>query len=115
MRPVLVAAAFLASSAVTAVAAQQVAQIRLTGSSPIQVAGSGFAASDRVTVRVSQPGGAMFSKAVLATAGGRFVARFPNRRLDTCQGYTITATGTSGRRATRRVLIPPPCGIEIGP
>jgi hypothetical protein len=115
MRTVFLAAAFLALSAVTAGAQQQAAKVRLTGTTPIQVAGSGFPASDRVTVRVSQPGHAPLAKSVLATAAGRFVARFPRHNLDECRGYAITADGASGSRATWRDLIPPPCGIDPSP
>jgi hypothetical protein len=105
----------LAFSAVVATAAQQAAQVRLTGTTPIQVSGSGFAAADHVTVRVSQPDHVALSKSIVATAAGRFVARFPHHDLDPCHGYTISATGSSGSRATWRDLIPPPCGIEPSP
>jgi autotransporter translocation and assembly factor TamB len=115
MRIVTLTALLLAVSAVAAAAGQQAAQIRLTGTSPIQVSGSGFAAGDRITVRVSQPTHPVLSKAVVATAGGRFVVRFPTHSLDECNAYSITATGASGTRATRRILIPPPCGIDPSP
>jgi hypothetical protein len=115
MRIVLLTAMLVALSAASATAQQQAAKVRLSGTSPIQVTGSGFTASERVTVRVTQPGHASLAKSVLATAAGRFVARFPRHNLDQCHGYAIAATGSSGSRATWRDLIPPPCGIDPSP
>ena len=105
----------LAFSAVAAGASEQSARIRLTGAAPIRVSGSGFAPADRVTVRFSQPGHGSAAKAVVATRSGTFIVRFPERTLDECSGWAITATASSGRHATRRDLIPPPCGIQISP
>lgn len=115
MRLLFVTTLILACSAVAAGAAGQAAKIRLTGTAPIRVSGLGFAPADRVTVRFSQPGHGSTAKAVVATRSGTFTVRFPARTLDECSGWEITATASSGRRAARRDLIPPPCGIEISP
>lgn len=115
MRLVLLTTIVLISSAVSAGATRQAAQIRLTGAAPVRISGWGFAPADRVTVRFSQPGRAAVGKTVLASASGAFVARFPNKTVDQCKTWSITATAASGRRAARRDLIPPACGIEISP
>ena len=115
MRLVLLAIMALGLSAVAAGASQQAAQVRLTGAAPVRISGSGFAANDRVSVRFSQSGYPSVAKTVLASPTGSFVARFPHSTLDQCKTWAITANGVSGRRAARRDLIPPPCGIEISP
>lgn len=115
MRLVLLTTIVLAGSAVSAGAAQQAAQIRLTGASPVRISGWGFAAHDRVTVRFGQSGHPAVAKTVLATSTGRFVVQFAHSSVEQCGTWSISATGTSGRRATRRDLIPPPCGIVLSP
>jgi hypothetical protein len=99
--------------AVTGATAGTGPQVGLADRAPVRVVGTGFAASDHVTVRVHETAGATFGRVVTAGSGGGFVARFPSRSLDPCDGYVVTATGTSGRRASHREP-PPPCGMDPG-
>lgn len=109
----LFALAGIALVAATSAGATAGPRVGLAARSPVRVVGTGFAAHDRVTVRVRETAGAAFGRVVTAGAGGGFVAGFPGESLGQCSGYVITATGTSGRRATHREL-PPACGIDPG-
>ena len=97
-----------------AMAAEARETVRLAKHRPVTVVGTGFAAHERVTVRVAPRGGAPYAKTVRATAAGRLTAVFAARALDDCAAYTITAVGSGGSRA-RRIEIPPPCGIVVQP
>jgi hypothetical protein len=60
-------------------------------------------------------GSLSFARTVRSTATGRFVAVFAEEISD-CAGFTVTAVGARGSRATLRRLIPPPgCGVEPQP
>jgi hypothetical protein len=62
--------------------------------SPLAVSGRGFKSGERVVVSTGTR-----RKTVVATAAGRFVARFAGLR---CAGATIVAVGSRGSRATTR-------------
>jgi hypothetical protein len=105
---VLAATALVAATAAGATTGPHVG---LAERSPVRIVGSGFAAHDRITIRVRQSAGPDFGRFVTAGANGGFVAGFPGRTLGRCTGFLITATGTSGRHATHRQL-PPSCGVD---
>jgi hypothetical protein len=79
----------------------------ITSYFPLSVRGRGFRPSETVTLsaRPRAPG----SKPVYARAhvrpGGVFSVRLRGRGLDRCAGFTVTAAGSSGSRAT--VTSPP--------
>lgn len=86
-------------------------RVALADRSPVRIVGVGFKAHDRISVRVHPTVGPDFGRVVTAGQSGMFVARFQDRTLERCTGYVITASGTSGRRATHREL-PPSCGMD---
>jgi hypothetical protein len=95
----LMLAAMLVAAAPSASAVR--ARVWLVQSSPVRVAGSGFAAGDRVTVTVTA-GKAKLRKAVSATVGGRFAARWNGSIAGGCHSTLIVARGSSGRTALWR-------------
>jgi hypothetical protein len=107
-------AALAAVLAVPALAAPRVARVALLDRDPVKVVGTGFAARERVAVKVVPTKGVAFTKVVVAAPNGRFVATWPTQELDPCSGYRIVAVGNSGTRAGGREL-PPPCGPDIIP
>lgn len=107
------AAAFVAvAGAGPAPSAEPVARVAVMDRAPLTVGGVGFAADERVTVRVAPIGGTAFSKLVTTRSTGRFTAVFRTRSLAACLGYTITARGSRGALAVARELVPPACGIQ---
>jgi hypothetical protein len=70
-------------------------KLTITRMNPLQVAGSGFKARERVVLSVGQR-----RRAVTADARGRFTARF-GRAM--CSGGTILAVGSKGSRAAVRL------------
>jgi hypothetical protein len=74
-------------------------QVRLTGFSPAQAAGTGFQARERVVVRVTG-GSNHLARAVVTSARGAFVARFARPLAATgCRQLVLTAIGANGDRA----------------
>ena len=86
--------------------------LRLADDRPLAVSGVGFAAGERVSVRVLVAGRAPYGATFTASGSGSFMARFPRRALSVCPRYVITAVGNEGSRATLRERIPPPCGMH---
>lgn len=114
-----IAAAALAATSVAAAvhgpAVTRKAALALVSKTPITVAGRSFASRERVTVRVSLDGRTI-ARAVVATAAGRFAVRFPKTSADECTRVVATAVGSAGSRAaTRKIEIPPACGIAPQP
>jgi hypothetical protein len=109
--------AALAALATASTASTQDARpaVRLMDDNPVVVRGSHFAPEESVAVRVVVRGRTPFAKTVLAGRLGGFTARFESHALPRCPAYVITAVGASGRKATLRQLIPPPCGIDLHP
>jgi hypothetical protein len=102
--------------AIPAASATSRPTVSLTDASPATVVGRGFLARERVSVRVRPIGSDSFVKAVRSTVAGRFVVVFADEAVPDCAGYTITAVGGQGSRATLRRMIPPPgCGVEPQP
>ena len=95
--------------------AERGATVRLYDRAPVTVVGRGFVAGERVQVRVAAVASGAFAKRVTAGRRGGFTVVFRARSLDHCVGYTISATGSKGSRATARDLVPPPCGIDPQP
>jgi hypothetical protein len=85
-------------------------QLRVLGTKPLAVVGTGFGAGEavRVSARTDDGDG---SKLRAAGATGRVVVRFPKLNLGRCSTYVISARGNRGSRATLR-SVPPPCGID---
>jgi hypothetical protein len=112
-RSVLIAAVLVAVLPASAQAIRH-AHVRLTAVSPAVVHGSGFYASERVTVTVRGASGVM-QKSVMSTAGGAFTVRF-GRAVPAggCQGLTVSAVGARGDRADWKTA-PPLCGTPLAP
>jgi hypothetical protein len=96
----LVAVAALAASVVTLAAARGTTRptLRLMDASPVAFRGFGFKAHERV--RVSVYAGARATKRVTAGARGRFVVRFPTLDPNACVGFSASAIGNEGSRAS---------------
>ncbi|HEU5372250.1 MAG TPA: hypothetical protein VFU51_07675 [Gaiellaceae bacterium] len=112
-RSVLIAAVLVAVLPASAQAIRH-AHVRLTAVSPAVVHGSGFYASERVTVTVRGASGVM-QKSVMSTAGGAFTVRFGWAvPAGGCQGLTVSAVGARGDRADWKTA-PPLCGTPLAP
>jgi hypothetical protein len=89
--------------------------VTVTREAPVVVTGRGFAAGERIALRVVVERRA-YSKTLRATSAGTFRATFAEADAK-CHPYTVTAVGRSGSRASQRrsFSIPPPCGIAPQP
>lgn len=72
--------------------------LRLMDAEPVAFHGAGFKARERV--RVVVVAGTRAAKSVTASAGGSFVVRFTGVGASSCAGFTATAIGNDGSRAT---------------
>jgi hypothetical protein len=73
------------------------ASIMFTSLRPLTIAGRGFKAEERVSVRVSGEG----SKRVVASRRGAFVVRFPYQ--GNCPSLSVIAVGSKGSRASLNI------------
>jgi hypothetical protein len=73
------------------------ASITFTSLRPFTIAGRGFKAAERVSVRVFGEG----SKRVVASRRGAFVVRFPYQ--GNCPSLSIVAVGSKGSRASLNI------------
>jgi hypothetical protein len=112
-----VAVPFAALALVLVVSAQGRASsphLRLLDASPVRIAGSGFAAGERVRVR-ARAGGAKRTRHVRANAHGRFRVRFKHLAQDPCgESLSVTARGSDGHRASLKRLARM-CPIPVDP
>ena len=92
--------AFVAPAAATSTHAR----IWLSSERPLSVRGTGFAAGDRIAVRVSKAG-TVLRKTVVATRAGGFAARWTRGLPTACGSTRAVAVGASGRRATYVVVV----------
>ena len=112
MRPVLL----LAAALTLPVGAQAAApRLILVDESPVEVAGTGFHHGEKVTVRVSASSGSTFARTVVASSSGRIDVRFSQRSLAPCDAVALSAVGSAGSHVTRKIPIPPACGIVLDP
>jgi len=72
--------------------------LRLVDTSPVTFRGAGFEADEHV--RVVFIGRTRAVRRVVASAQGRFVVRFAGVDADACTGFSATAVGDRGSRAT---------------
>jgi hypothetical protein len=79
-------------------------------STPVVVRGSGFAAGERVRVRVRVKGRSVYGKTVTSGRRGGFVARFAGHSMPRCGIYVITAAGSKGSSARLRSPMARACG-----
>ena len=88
----------------------------LLSDSPVALRGRGFAARERLTVRVTIAN-RIYTKRLRATALGTFTARFTEAAATECDPLGVSVTGAAGSRAvlTRKIQIPPACGIAPQP
>ena len=115
--PILLSVSLLpvALLAVPAGAARAKATLAVVDESPVTVIGRGFLAKERVTLRTSVAGH-LHRKVVTANRLGRFTAQFDGVEAAQCSPYAVSAVGARGSRATtRKIAIPPACGIPIQP
>lgn len=127
-RGFLVAGAAALVSSVTAVAgsaavaggaradAERKPAIVLVSDGPVALRGRGFASRERLTVRVSISR-RVYTKRLRATALGTFTVRFADAAITECDPFSVSVTGSAGSRAglSRKIQIPPACGIAPQP
>jgi hypothetical protein len=99
----LLAVLLLAATAAGGVAAPTTAvatrpALRLSDETPVTLSGSGFRTNERV--KVVAVAGKRAVHWVTAGTSGRFVTRFRGMDADACRGFTATAVGDRGSRAT---------------
>lgn len=106
MRRYVPALALALALALVPSAAAATPSLRVAELAPLEVRGAGFVAREKIRV-VLVLHGARYARTVVATAGGRFVARFA-RSLDPCADHLVRAIGRLGSRAVARAR--PPLG-----
>jgi hypothetical protein len=74
------------------------ATLRLADEAPLAFSGAGFRANEHV--RVVVVAGPRAAHWTTAGARGRFVVRFRGMYVDACRGFSATAIGDRGSRAT---------------
>jgi hypothetical protein len=106
VRALAVAAASLVLAA--AAAAAQPPTLRLVGSSPITVAGARFHANERVRVYSD---GKLVARTITSRIGSFSVA-LPAVASDRCKGFSFSAVGAAGERATLAPKLQPACPLS---
>jgi len=94
--PVALAAAALAPAGAGQTAAKP--QLQLMDSAALTVRGTGFRAREHVRLVVRGPG--LVTRNATAGTGGGFTMRMAGMSAGSCTGFSITATGDLGSRAT---------------
>jgi hypothetical protein len=80
--------------------------LKLEGRAPVTIAGTGFAAHERVRLVLHSPRAR--SRQVTASSSGTFSKAFSGVAVDRCSGFWVSATGSRGSRAVLR-RPPPEC------
>jgi hypothetical protein len=96
MKVLAAAAAAALVLGAAASAATRPPTLRVVDAAPLTVAGTGFAARERVRIVL----GSHVVARVVASRAGRFTATAPGVAYDRCLGTGLSAVGTSGDRAT---------------
>ena len=107
---VLAATVMLAAAALAPSGAGQTVkgpQLRLMDADVLMVRGTGFQARERVRLVVRAPG--LVTRDATAGTGGGFTMRLAGVSPSACAGFSITATGNHGSRATLK-RAPGQCG-----
>jgi hypothetical protein len=84
-------------------------RVWLADESPVTIAGMGFHARERVTVRLGLPG-KLWKKSLVVGPRGGFTTRFPLARLPQCKIWSVHATGAQGSVANERYI--PECPAQ---
>jgi hypothetical protein len=104
---VALAVAVLAATGATAPTAKP--RLTMIAAAPVTVRGSQFRAHERVRVVLHEAAGATVVHRVRAGGRGRFTTSFGTVTLGRCGGFSVTATGALGSRATLRRPQLPAC------
>ena len=75
--------------------------------SPVQARGVRFRPHEQVRIRVESPT-VTATRRIVVGAGGTFTVTFTGVAVDRCLGYSLSATGSFGDRATWAMKLPPP-------
>jgi hypothetical protein len=81
--------------------------IRPVKTSPLQAHGVRFKPHERVRVRLESPT-ITATRRIVVGAGGTFTATFTGIAVDRCLGYSLSAVGSLGDRATWSMKLPLP-------
>jgi hypothetical protein len=92
-------------------ASTRAARITVPLRSPVTVRGTGFHASERVTITVSAK--STHAKTVTANRLGNFRATFRGFPIGYCEAYSVRARGNRGSRALLKVI--PECAPQGPP
>jgi hypothetical protein len=74
-------------------------RVALVATYPVSIRGTGFRAAERVRVEVVA-GSETMTRAATGSAAGTFAMRMPRLSASNCQGFSMTATGNKGSRAS---------------
>lgn len=77
------------------------AKLGLVRGTPLKLRGTHFVPGERVSVRVVS--GKQVARRVKANRAGAFVVGYPDLALDRCNGFSATAVGARGSRATLKL------------
>ena len=114
MRTVLIVGLFVGaliagSATASGDRSEQKATLKLMRSTPLTLRGTNFGSKERVRL-VVVAAHEKTTKRLIAGAGGTFVVRFSEIRVNRCKGFTAFAIGARGSRAsttTPSVYCPP--------
>jgi hypothetical protein len=85
-------------------------RVFVTTTEPFTVRGIRFQPQEVVTVVAWADG--RHERLVRATTRGVFTVRYRTVRLGSCEGYTITARGNQGSRATAKLIVECPAPLQ---
>ena len=85
------------------------ARLTVAKAQPMTVHGAAFHRRERVRLVLRPGSGAAVTRRVRASSSGTFTFAFPTAKLGRCAGWTVTATGAAGSRATLRRPPLPAC------
>jgi hypothetical protein len=88
----------------TAVASSSAVHLTVPSRSPVVVRGTGFHASERVTVTVTVAAKSTHRKVVTAGARGNIRAAFPGFSIGYCESYVVRARGNRGSSGVFKVI-----------
>ena len=83
------------------------ARLRLVEADPVTLRATGFKPNERVRITVVNDGRV---RRAVAGSGGGFTMRLPGVHVNACAGFSVTATGDRGSRASYK-RVPGVCAV----
>ena len=101
----VVAASLAGATPGSGEAGKRTPMLRLAGTTPVTLRGTGFVPRERIRIIALSSGGKA-TKRVTASPSGRFQTRFPTIPFDRCNGFVALANGSAGSRAMLKLPLP---------